>query len=270
MQSAYCNEPTPLQKASYGGYLLDIVSNRDGKALDSLLSYGISQNPSTEYGDSLVHLLCRRGDARLLDIVLDSNKRSYCRRSPLQVANYMGRTPLHETCCAPRTSFVIVDKILKDDPRLLFMADIHGNLPLDYVCKEQWAESIEYINAKMDEYWPQRDIVRDGPQSPPPLTLKKYNTRYFQNPKNALTSEIASMVASGEMKPEEAHNLVETETDSSTSDEDFEDSHSPLDDADIAAFLKEFYKGNDFCLNNSDLPDMIREMQLSRKPEQVK
>ncbi len=58
----------------------------------------------------------------------------------------------------------------------------------------------------VDVFWP-LIINKDGDQGPLLLTLDGPNTRPVPDPKNALTIELAKMVASGRMEPEEVEVL---------------------------------------------------------------
>jgi hypothetical protein len=87
------------------------------------------------------------------------------------------------------------------------MADCRGAVPLSYVRQEHWETWIKFIEANKDVYWPVRDILKDGEQEAPPMTLLAPNSKPVPHPKNALTVELATMVASGRMQPDEAHLL---------------------------------------------------------------
>jgi hypothetical protein len=208
LTSIYFSEPTELQLLSCGSYLNDIVcSSRDSIDLEMYLSCGVSLNPTNEYGDSLVHQLCRRGD----DVLLDTFVRCYNRRSthtkegtrnnetrnPFQISNFMGRTPLHETCCSPKTRFRIVDIILRYDPYLLFVTDRHGYTPLDYVSIDQWPKWIIYLNAKFPEYFNETTCIE------PPLDKPLSHTSVFGS-NRSLSPEMANLVATGQLSPKNA------------------------------------------------------------------
>ena len=193
-RSGYYNEPTPLQLETYGSYLGNIVKHRDFAALHQFLSCGVSTNPATEYGDSLVHVLSRRGDDLLLQIQLEAflsttvlqGKRA-CNPngsdnmvSLFQVSNFMGRTALHEVCCAVRSSFHVADMILQHEPYLLFMTDNYGYLPLEYVSQDQWPQWNVFLYEKLPEYFPEAKNSKQ--QLTPPLSARGPNTCPFPKP----------------------------------------------------------------------------------------
>jgi hypothetical protein len=197
LQSAYYNKPTPLQKASYDVYLINTVKGFDHDALAAALEAGLSPNPCNDYAESLVHMVSRRGDAKALKIMIDNG----CN---LQIADDCGRTPLHECCCADNPAFEVADLILAVDPRLFYMMDCGGAVPLAYVRKEHWPAWIEYLESKKDTLWPKRNWKEDGEEEAPPLTMLEANTRPMPDPPSALMVEMASMIASGKMNKRSA------------------------------------------------------------------
>jgi hypothetical protein len=212
LTTAYFSEPTMLQLYSFGSSLNDIIcQNRDANDLEDYLSCGVSLNPTNEYGDSLVHQLCRKGDEVLVYTVLKCytkvlNKETPETRcntvNPFQISNYMGRTPLHETCCSPKTRFRIVDIILHCDPFLLFVTDQHGYTPLEYISVDQWPKWIVYLNAKFDACFKKKSSME------PPLVQQAPNTRSIPVSNASLSPEMANLVATGQMTPKDARKFL--------------------------------------------------------------
>ena len=256
LQSAYYNKPTPLQQASYHVHLIDLVRDNDVTRLDELISCGISANPCNNYGESLVHMLCRRGDHPLLEVLL----RHGC---SLAVADDYGRTPLHDACWAAQPAFSVVELIAQTDIRLFHMIDARGAVPLSYVRKEHAAAWVDFLDSKKDEYWPVRNVAVEGEQGPPPLCLEAANSRPIRDPENALTVELAGMVASGRMEPEEAqflkHDLDGDATQECTIDD--EESDWDSDDEDYDSSFSETF-------NEDEMADILTNLAAlnSAKP----
>jgi hypothetical protein len=235
LSSAYYNKPSPLQRASYNIHLIDVIRALDHETLAAAMEVGLSPNPCNAYAESIAHMVSRRGDAKGLSILMDHG----CN---LQVADDYGRTPLHDCCWAADTAFEVADIIIAVDPRLFYMTDKRGALPLTYVRQEHWSDWIEYLESKKDIFWPKRDWEMDGEEEPPVLTMMEANSLPMLDPKNSLTVELAAMVASGRMKPDEAKFLKydnEDETcdssgDDSDGDSDFDsDYDSDEDEEDV-------------------------------------
>lgn len=221
LEFAYHNKPTPLQLASYGVYLLDLVKSADADGLRSALASGLSRNPCNVYGESTLHRICRLGDTKLLTVMLDAG-------CDVQIADDYGRTPLHDACWAAKPAFDVVEMLMERDSRLFYMADCRGALPLSYVRKEHWALWLQFLESKKDAFWPRGG----GDPSPPPLTLHKPNTRPVPLPESPLTLELARMVANGRMTPAEAQFLNSDVQDDDDDEDDTQSEGSDSDDDD--------------------------------------
>jgi hypothetical protein len=249
LQSAYYNKPSPLQRASYELYMIDVVKAFDHDTLASAMEAGLSPNPCNAYAESLVHMVSRRGDAKGLQILIDNG----CN---LQVADDYGRTPLHDCCWAADPAFDVAELIMAVDPRLFYMTDLRGSVPLSYVRKEHWPLWIDYLESKKDMLWPKRSVKTDGAEGAPALTLLDADSRPLQDPENALPVEMAAMIASGKMTPEEAQVLkgdkTERTCDFDSSDEDDDSDYETEDDEDSS--------------DESEMADILNDMRpLSKK-----
>jgi hypothetical protein len=192
LQTAYFNDPTPLQQASYHVHLIELVRRHDLDAFKLVMQSGaVSPNPCNRFGESLLHTVCRRGDARFLQVLLQNG-------ASLEVCDDRGRTPLHDACWVPSPHFDVVDLILERDPRLLFVVDCRGAPPLQYVPKKDWQAWVQFLEGRKNAYWPSRNLTLDGAQSPTPLALLEPNTRPVPDPPRSLGPDHARRVASGQ------------------------------------------------------------------------
>jgi hypothetical protein len=252
LQSAYYNKPSPLQLASYELYMIDVVKAFDHETLASAMEAGLSPNPCNAYAESLVHMVSRRGDAKGLQILIDNG----CN---LQVADDYGRTPLHDCCWAADPAFEVADLILAVDPRLFYMTDLRGAVPLSYVRKEHWPAWIEYLESKKDILWPKRKLKIDGEEEAPALTLLDANSHPLMDPENALSVKLATMVASGKMKPEEAQFLKMDTTESTCDFSDSENEDEDVDDSDYDCDDEELSD------DETEMAEILKDMALRRK-----
>ena len=225
LQTSYHNRPTPLQEASYSVHMIGLVRGGEVEKLKDIMASGISPNPCNSFGESLIHNVCRRGDAEILDIFVKNG----CH---LNVCDDYGRTPLHDACWAAEPAFDVVKMILEKDVRLFHMIDSRERLPLGYIREEHWPMWVEFLDSHKDIYWPERNTDEDEP--PPRMTQQGPNTRPLPNPDNALTVEMAAMVASGRMTPQEVM-LIKSDEDGTTAetgdsdDDSFSDSDGEYD-----------------------------------------
>lgn len=218
LKTAYYNEPTPYQVASYGTHIVDVVKKGNLTALDALLGVGLSPNACNTHGESLVHLVCRLGHFEMLQDMIDHG----CK---VQVSDDQGKTPLHDICWqttrgSEKPSMDAVGMLLEqDNAHMLFLRDRHGHTPLAYTQKQHWIRWIRFLECKANEYWPKRSATLHGEQKHPPLTQLPCNSKPIRNPDNALSVKLASMVANGIMKPEEANMIRDDDNDVSDTEE---------------------------------------------------
>lgn len=197
LESGYYCKPTPHQKASYGIKLVQAVRGSDTKLLTSLLRAGLSRNPCNAFGESIVHMVCRRGEMDLLRVMVESG-------TSLQISDDFGRTPLHDACWTAEPNFDVVDLILRTDSRLLRICDCRGASPLSYIKRDNWSSWVEYFSSRKEEFWPPRDVNRVGVEGPPALVGEAPHTRPIVDPDDAAPLDLVTMVASGRVGPEEA------------------------------------------------------------------
>jgi hypothetical protein len=204
--SAYHNDPTKLQLASFDGQIIKMILRRyqDEEALRATLASGISPNACNQYGESLIHKVCRRGDCGLLDIFVECG-------ADFQISDDAGRTPMHDACWGAKPSFGVIEILMKHDIRMFHLKDKGGYLPLSYVREGSRKNYINFFDSVKDVYWPMRNVTMDGEEQPPPLALQKPNSRRIPDPENALSPEYAKMVASGRLTPEDAQSMFYVE-----------------------------------------------------------
>jgi len=251
LQTAYYNKPTALQQASYDIHLIELVRQGDIATFRELVGSGISPNPCNSFGESLVHMICRRGALEFLQVLIDSG-------CSLQVADDYGRTPLHDACWAARPCFEVVDMILKSDRRLLHLTDCRGAVPLSYVRKDHWGAWLEFLESKKDVYWPQRNTRVDGEEGAPELANFEPNSRPLVNPANALPAELAAMVASGRMNADEAKFLlIDEKGDDPTAEESDGEWSGSDDDSDYDS------DDSEFSLDEEEMTDILNALTVA-------
>jgi ankyrin repeat protein len=240
INSGYSNMPTQLQLVSYDAHILKmIIRDKDEHKIREMLTCGISPNACNKYGETLLHKVCKSGQDKLLQVFLDCG-------ADVQISDGAGRTPMHDACWGSPPSLNTFELLMQQDPYLIHMMDGSGALPLSLVRKENYGAWNAFLVSILDIYWSPRD-ASTGNQGPPPLALEKANSRPAADPDQALSIELASLVSSGKMKPEdamEAQSVTDFDDDTSTwfedDDEEEEDSIS-FDDAELTE-LQNFNK----------------------------
>lgn len=199
MNTGYYNKPTDFQQASYGTRITQAARTGDSQTLHKLIKCGLSRNPCNKFGESMVHIVCRRGKKGCAYDVLNQLCEIGCE---LQVCDDFGKTPLHDACWTVDPCFKTITLILSKDIRLLHMKDRRGSTPLDYLRKEKWKDMIEYLISKREQFWPQRDVAKEGEESPPLRSTFPPHSHMIPDPLNALPISLAVLVAAGKIEPE--------------------------------------------------------------------
>jgi hypothetical protein len=189
LEGGYFCKPTEYQKASYGMKLLQAVRTSDIILVDKMLREGVSQNPCNAYGESILHMICRRGDFELLNVFLKHG-------ADVKVCDDFGRTPFHDACWTTKPCFEVVELLLNQDRRLIHIIDCRGASPLSYVKSEHWSQWIDFFERQKDVWWPHRRIETEGEEGPPALcNLAPHSCP--QPDRKGISHETAMMIANG-------------------------------------------------------------------------
>jgi ankyrin repeat protein len=124
---------TKKQVDAYTNELVSVARNNDVSELRSMSNSGHSLNCSNRFGESLLHLACRRGFEDMVELLTEQPSVS------VRVADDGGRNPLHDTCWNPSPQLHICKLIMERDPTLFFISDGRGFTPFDYARPEHWS-----------------------------------------------------------------------------------------------------------------------------------
>jgi hypothetical protein len=123
---------TEAQIVAYTTELVSLAQNNDVSGLRSMSNSGRSLNCSNRFGESLLHMACRRGFDDMVDLLTEQPNVS------VRIADDGGRNPLHDTCWNPSPQLQICKLIMQKDPTLFFISDSRGFTPFDYARREHW------------------------------------------------------------------------------------------------------------------------------------
>jgi len=108
---------------------------------------------ANKYGESVLHLACRRGFIDVVAFYLEEAEMD------LWIRDDAGRTPLHDAFWTPEPCYELVDYMLEWDHDLLFVVDKRGNAPLDYARKVFWCDWLDHFKKKdLQELLPLREV----------------------------------------------------------------------------------------------------------------
>jgi hypothetical protein len=137
--------PTEQDITSYDLELVKVVRSKNVNRLREMFSEGRSLNACNQYGESLVHMVCRRGDIEILKFMIEEAKVSFT------IKDDFGRNPFHDACWTPTPNFEFMDMLIAAaDTSLLLAEDVRGNIPFDYARREHHEKWFTYLDKRKD------------------------------------------------------------------------------------------------------------------------
>lgn len=126
--------PTDKRIAAYTLESVNAVRLENITELRRLHSSGLSLDCCNRFGESLVSMACRRGNADVVRFLVQEAE------VPLLLRDDYGRTVLHDACWTSAPKLELVEFLIQQIPELLCVKDVRGHAPLDYVRNEHWDE----------------------------------------------------------------------------------------------------------------------------------
>jgi ankyrin repeat protein len=118
------------EKEAYGMEVTTAVRSLDVEKMHELLEQGQTFQCSNRFGESLIHIACRRGSFEVVKFLIEEAKVT------VAVQDDFGRTPLHDAFWTALPNPEVVDLLIKECPSLLFISDVRGFTPLQYARTE--------------------------------------------------------------------------------------------------------------------------------------
>lgn len=131
------NDPfiPPITEEELSNYDVEVVTatrDEDLDALRSLHSNGRPLSCCNRYGESLMHMACRRGFFSIVKFLLEEANVA------VRITDDCGRTPMHDALWHKDCQYETVDLLLSVDPSMLLLSDKRGHTPFAYARKEHW------------------------------------------------------------------------------------------------------------------------------------
>jgi hypothetical protein len=121
------------------------IRGEDMIKLRSMLDEGKSFDASNSFGESLLHMACRRGCLEVVNFLV------YEAQVKLDVRDDFERTPLHDALWTSMPNFGVMDALLKQiPPEMLLNEDVRGHTPFHYARKEHWNDWVIFLQARND------------------------------------------------------------------------------------------------------------------------
>lgn len=142
-QKNFFLEVTEEHLAAYQADVISAVRQGDVETLRSIKKSGRSLQGCNRYGESVMHIACRRGSPKTVSFLINEGGCS------LRIKDDFGRTPLHDACWQTEPDFNLIEIILDVEPSLLLHRDKRGHTCLEYARRENWGAWIQYLSHRM-------------------------------------------------------------------------------------------------------------------------
>jgi len=149
----FFHEHTPEQIAAYDNETCNAARSDDLDALRGLFRAGKTLQCSNRFGESLIHIACRRGSFPVISFLLTEAGVS------IRVRDDCGRTPLHDACWASHPNFEVIRMLIEREPDFLMLCDKRGHTPLAYVRREKWGDWCRFLNENRTLLAPKGNIL---------------------------------------------------------------------------------------------------------------
>jgi ankyrin repeat protein len=137
--SSLFHTPTDDEIASYHHEVIQAVRDRDIDRLRTYVADGRNLQCCNRFGESLMHMACRRGFTDVVQfLVLEA-------KCTLFVRDDYGRTAMHDAAWSPEPNFTMLEFLIEQAPELLLMSDVRGHTPFSYVRREHWSQWIGFL-----------------------------------------------------------------------------------------------------------------------------
>ena len=130
---------TEEQIKAYDVQVIQAMRSQDIDQLRNMHKTGRQLQCANKFGESLIHMACRRGFVDVVRFLVDEAGVS------VRVRDDYGRTALHDACWTSEPNEELVEYLIRQCPELLLMSDRRGNAPFEYVRREHWGRWVKFV-----------------------------------------------------------------------------------------------------------------------------
>lgn len=127
-----------------------LVRNNDLAGLKMAHQSGGKLQTSNKFGESLLHIACRRGYDHIASYLIEEADVT------VWVRDDFGRTPCHDACWTAKPNLELMDLLVRKCPEMLLMSDKRGSTPLDYVRRDNWDVWRKFLEERWDTIIPKK------------------------------------------------------------------------------------------------------------------
>lgn len=150
IESPYKRTIKQEEMLSYSTNLIDAISNNNVEAIQERYDNKKRILACNRFGESTLHLAARKAHPRIVYMIFKSEV-----EAPLIIDDF-GRSPLTDALWAISPSFAVIEQLLDYEIDLLFLSDIRGFTPLNYVRKEHMFKVCLFFYSRREKYWPDK------------------------------------------------------------------------------------------------------------------
>jgi hypothetical protein len=136
-------KPDEEDIAAYDMEVVKAVRSCNVEKLKQMFAEGKNLNACNQFGESLLHMACRRGDLPIVSFMVREAK------VRVDICDDFGRNPFHDTCWTSTPNLEVMDVLIEvADPFMMLSEDVRGSSPFDYARKEHFAKWVQYIESR--------------------------------------------------------------------------------------------------------------------------
>jgi len=125
---------------AYNDDIISAVRRHDVDTIRQIFADGRILQCCNRFGESIVHMACRRGALDVVRFMVEEAGVS------LRVRDDYGRTPLHDACWTQEPNTDLVKMVVLKCPDLLLISDKRGFTPLSYARQDDWEVWCKFLN----------------------------------------------------------------------------------------------------------------------------
>lgn len=137
------SKPKEEDIAAYDLEVVMAIRTKNLERLRELYKEGKSMNACNQFGESLLHMACRRGEFDIVNFMIREAK------VRVDIRDDFGRNPFHDACWTSKPNFEVMDILIDAaDPVMMLTEDVRGSAPFHYARRDHYGQWLKYLNER--------------------------------------------------------------------------------------------------------------------------
>jgi hypothetical protein len=165
-------KPSEEDIAAYDIETVKGIRANNVELLRKLWESGKSMDACNQFGESLIHMACRRGYVKVLEFMLLEVK------VRTERCDDFGRNPFHDAMWTPTPNFELMDLLIDHaDPEMMLLEDVRGNTPFAYARADHGEQWISFLEKRKDKLLERlsggttKSVVKESPVKDSPVKV---------------------------------------------------------------------------------------------------